>query len=83
MKYIAKCHAYMDENGHILEYVISNSHQLVQKLFSAKYNTKYNTFNVRDSLGGSLIQLAVLLHSQKQLLYANIRTFRVCQFVII
>lgn len=37
MKYIAKCHAYMDENGHILEYVISNSHQLVQKLFSAKY----------------------------------------------
>lgn len=46
-------------------------------------HTKYNTFNVRDSLGGSLIHLAVLLHSQKQLLYANIKTFRVNQFVII
>lgn len=46
-------------------------------------HTKYNTFNVRDSLGGSLIHLAVLLHTQKQLLYANIKTFRECQFVII
>lgn len=38
MKYIDKCHAYMDENGHILEYVISNPRRLVQKLFSAKYH---------------------------------------------